>query len=600
VIIDENGLLLTAGHVVGKPKQEITVFLADGKTTKGETLGMYKTADAGMMRITEKKKWPHAKLGKSENLKRGAWCLAVGHPFGVQKDRPPVVRVGRILGVTKSTIQTDCPLISGDSGGPLFDIDGNVIGINSRIGGTTMHNFHVPVDVFHKHWDRLVKGDSWQLDTPTRMAAPVKAAFRDVVAAAAKCVVRVKCDGKDRALGTIVGPDGWVITKASELTGEKTACRFRDNTELPARVIGIDEKHDLAMLKLEATGLPKIEWASSHPAVGTWVATAGLSDDPLAIGALSVPVRSIPPVPPKLGVVVTDGDNGPLIVRVFPGTGAEQAGLKAKDVITHVDGNEVRNRDALTTHIQKLRIGDTIKLKVLRGDEELDISAKLVKIRNEATRKRDQMNASNVGVSQRRHDLPAVLQHDTVLKPVDCGGPVVDLSGKVVGVNIARGGRTETYCTPSDVLLTRMYDLMSGRLAPEKEIEPESEPRVKPEDMKIDKAEPDKKPDAKPEEQATPTPDKQPQRDQEPKPDAPKEPEPKKAAEAEPKDAEGETPPDKLPPEKKQSSEKKLGESPPTPPNESNGAKETPEPQSNSNDQKVPEEKPNTQADPAK
>ena len=70
------------------------------------------------------------------------------------------------------------------------------------------------------------------------------------------------------------------------------------------------------------------------------------------------------------------------------------------------------------------------------------------------------------GISNRHNDFPAVLQHDSVLRPADCGGPLVDLSGKVVGVNIARGGRTETYCVPSEALLGLMYDLMSGRLDP--------------------------------------------------------------------------------------------------------------------------------------
>ncbi len=76
-------------------------------------------------------------------------------------------------------------------------------------------------------------------------------------------------------------------------------------------------------------------------------------------------------------------------------------------------------------------------------------------------------NRSPVGISGRHDDFPAVLQHDTLLRPGECGGPLVDLSGKVIGVNIARGGRTETYAVPSDVLIGLLYDLMSGRLRPE-------------------------------------------------------------------------------------------------------------------------------------
>jgi hypothetical protein len=329
------------------------------------------------------------------------------------------------------------------------------------------------------------------------------------------------------------------------------------------------------------------------------LATAGLSDDPVAIGAVSVPMRSIPSVPPKLGVVITDGDTGPLVVRVFPGTGAEQAGLKAQDVITHVDGNEVKDREALTSLIQKLRIGDSVQLKVLRGDEELELSAKLIKIQNDATRQRDRMNASNVGVSRRRHDFPAVLQHDTVLKPVDCGGPVVDLSGRVVGVNIARGGRTETYCMPSDVLLARMYDLMSGRLAPERKVEPKTESQTEPDDAEKQKAKPEAKPETQPEKQPPPSPDNEPESEGDPDANQQNRPEPEGDPEAKPQEndeqkpqnerqppSENQTPPEKQPPEKQPQP------APQAAPNQADGGEDTPDSQPNSDDRQPHEEKP--------
>jgi serine protease Do len=69
-------------------------------------------------------------------------------------------------------------------------------------------------------------------------------------------------------------------------------------------------------------------------------------------------------------------------------------------------------------------------------------------------------------LSVRSADFPLVLQHDTVLRPIDCGGPVCDLSGKVVGVNIARAGRVESYAIPADQITGLLPDLMSGKLAP--------------------------------------------------------------------------------------------------------------------------------------
>ena len=69
-------------------------------------------------------------------------------------------------------------------------------------------------------------------------------------------------------------------------------------------------------------------------------------------------------------------------------------------------------------------------------------------------------------VTRRRGGFPAILQHDGVIKPTDCGGPLVDLDGKVVGINIARAGRVESYALPSEDVQALITDLKSGKLAP--------------------------------------------------------------------------------------------------------------------------------------
>jgi serine protease Do len=94
-------------------------------------------------------------------LKKGAWCLAIGHPNGFQTGRSPVVRLGRVLETNKSFLRSDCTLVGGDSGGPLFDMTGKVIGIHSRIGNPITANIHVPVDTYRESWDRLAKGEVW-------------------------------------------------------------------------------------------------------------------------------------------------------------------------------------------------------------------------------------------------------------------------------------------------------------------------------------------------------------------------------------------------------------------------------------------------------
>ena len=161
VIIDKEGHILTAGHVSGKPEQSIIVILPNGKRVKGKSLGRNSSIDSGLIQITDKGNWPFVEMGKSDGLKRGQWVIAIGHPGGFRPGRSPVVRLGRIQMANDSFIRTDCTLVGGDSGGPLFDMEGRVIGIHSRIGERIDSNIHVPVDTYRATWDRLVKGEDW-------------------------------------------------------------------------------------------------------------------------------------------------------------------------------------------------------------------------------------------------------------------------------------------------------------------------------------------------------------------------------------------------------------------------------------------------------
>jgi serine protease Do len=169
VIVSEDGFILTAGHVSGEPDRPVVVTFPDGKEVKGKTLGWNRGIDSGMIKITTEGKYPFCEMGKSVDLKKGEWCIAIGHPGGYKKGRTPPVRLGRVLDSGTVLIRTDCTLVGGDSGGPLFNMYGQVIGIHSRINGPITQNIHVPVDTYHETWDSLVKGEMWggSLGAPT-------------------------------------------------------------------------------------------------------------------------------------------------------------------------------------------------------------------------------------------------------------------------------------------------------------------------------------------------------------------------------------------------------------------------------------------------
>ena len=282
----------------------------------------------------------------------------------------------------------------------------------------------------------------------------VRSAFRDVVKPASVSTVSVLADGKQVALGAVVDANGWIVTKASELKGS-IECRLSNGKRVNAIIKGSDPSIDLALLKVNAKGLKAVAWATEkNPSVGKWVATCGSEKDPVAVGVIGVPRRRIPRVPPVIGVNIQESERGPQIAQVFPNTGGAKAGLRNSDIITHAAGRRTETRESLIRLLGNHTAGDTIDLTIQRGNQSIKKQVTLSR-RQQVFPDNPQANVQNrLGgeLSNRRDGFVAVIQHDTVLRPNECGGPLVDLSGKAIGINIARAGRIESYALPVDLV----------------------------------------------------------------------------------------------------------------------------------------------------
>jgi serine protease Do len=297
----------------------------------------------------------------------------------------------------------------------------------------------------------------------------VLAAFRPVVEKSAKSTVRVFSQGRRAALGLVVDKEGYVLTKASELDGD-LECQLIDGRRAAATLVGIDRKLDLAMLKVEWNDLEAVHWAAddaSTPERGAWLITPGLERDPIGIGVVSALSRAIPRASGALGIALEDNPAHAGVERIFPKSGAEKAGLQPGDVITRVDDKTVTNSAELRETIFSYEPGDEVKLGVLRGSETLELTIVLSNFQQMLNGERAEFQNSLGGpLSERRAGFPLVLQHDTVLKPRDCGGPLVDINGNTVGVNIARAGRVETYALAASVVKPILEDMKAGKYAP--------------------------------------------------------------------------------------------------------------------------------------
>lgn len=162
-IIDPNGIILTNNHVVDGA-DEVTVHLTDKREFKAKVLGTDPKTDIAVIKI-EGKDLPVVKLGKSENVKVGEWVAAIGAPFGLDN----TVTAGIVSAKSRNLpdeqfvpfIQTDVAVNPGNSGGPLFNMKGEVIGINSQIfstsGGFMGLSFAIPIDLAVQIKDELMK-----------------------------------------------------------------------------------------------------------------------------------------------------------------------------------------------------------------------------------------------------------------------------------------------------------------------------------------------------------------------------------------------------------------------------------------------------------
>ncbi len=159
VIVSSEGLVLSAEHVTNRPGRKVTLTMHDGRRIQAETLGASRFADAGMLRITDSGEWSFAPMAEGDGAKVGDWCFGLGHPAGYDEERGPVVRVGKVISKRRNVIRTDCQLIGGDSGGPLLNLAGEVIGIHSHISEELDDNYHAPVEAFRRHWTLMLAGE---------------------------------------------------------------------------------------------------------------------------------------------------------------------------------------------------------------------------------------------------------------------------------------------------------------------------------------------------------------------------------------------------------------------------------------------------------
>lgn len=315
--------------------------------------------------------------------------------------------------------------------------------------------------------------------------------FETSLASAAESTARLQVDGKDVVLGTIVGQNGLILTKGSELIGkdgklkENVGCllpALHDGSAYDVEVKGYHRESDLMLLKVEVDKpLAAVKFVDPKKAEpGNWVAVAGPKTagaetlEPVAVGVVSSVSRPLY-IPESrienanrgyLGItfanMARDTDTS---ISGVSNESAKKAGMKVGDAIIGINGKAVKNKDDIFDVMNLTRPGETLTVKVKRKGKEADeeLTFKVTTIPLAVMDRGALQNSMGSTLSDRRGGFSKVIQHDTVLNPKQCGSPLVDLDGNVLGINIARAGRVESWALPADVIDGVLKELKDGK-----------------------------------------------------------------------------------------------------------------------------------------
>ena len=257
--------------------------------------------------------------------------------------------------------------------------------------------------------------------------------------------------------GTVVSEQGHILTKASEIEG-KSHLSVRIGSELYTEVdlLEVDEEWDVALLKVSVEQpLTPVELSSSDDvSQGHWVVSNGSTTRTqrrVRLGVISAEIRKISATKSHvvLGVEFEkDKEAQWKVAGVSEDKGAQKAGIQVGDIIISADGVKLSEREDLIEVLKKKEPGDKVAIELTRDKKKLRLDVEL-SAREESMTRNDQMSGGEDQLSARRSEFPRVIDHDTPLTKVSVGGPLLNLDGVCIGMNIARASRVATFAIPA-------------------------------------------------------------------------------------------------------------------------------------------------------
>lgn len=434
-VVVKGNFILTAAHVI-IPGSTYKVFFSDGGEAIAQALGKIELLedktrpDVALMKILKGKHYPSVVMSLA-NLHTGAPCLSIAYPESLDQAQP-TVRLGKVIDPLNSRgfIRSTALMEPGDSGGPLFNLNGELIGLHSAIEVPESANYDVPVNLYQKYWSALqepVVYRSWpeKADTIQKNNRTINFTLPKAGTYSGTCVrITSLLNGQTQTvLATVIQS---VVVSKNSMVGDSVFILGK-----PGIVIARDKAHDLVLirpaqklkgLKIKQTASPVPGNMVFAPVIDS-VVTGIISGGPLQLRKITGAAF--------LGATPVHGSSPEKIYFVRPGSPASQHDIRTGDIIPGLI-------DSLASHWP----GDTLQLKLQRGSQTL---FKSIVLTYPPQMLYDHPADHFIGGrSQRSDGFKDVYTTDMILRPEQCGGPAFDAQNNFIGINIARFSRANS------------------------------------------------------------------------------------------------------------------------------------------------------------
>lgn len=358
-LISAKGLIVTAAHVVSEKDKKCLVYLADGSRYEGISLGLSHSYDLALVQITDPvDNLPHARMGYSSKVGVGQWVVSMGHPLGliIEPLRPPVIRTSRVREMYRTKMVVDGSFAPGDSGGPTFNLRGELIGVNVSIEiGNSKVNNCAPIDNMRYNLQRFLAGEvfnetqtKWDADFGKKLSDAYKLAGQEKwEESRIKFQEAIEMDG--------ARPEGY-YHMACLMFRWYGAIGDRGDDPDPALLDeGLDNFEKAALL-----GFDDLKHILSDPDVN------GVRTNSRFRQALRIIQRRMD-FPAYLGVRVNQEEDKLIVTKVTINSPADVAGILVGDQIVQLEDDTLHELAQLRDAVATYRAGDFVQMTLSRG-----------------------------------------------------------------------------------------------------------------------------------------------------------------------------------------------------------------------------------------